>query len=379
MTTVAASRPLVNVYDGSGSSTSTQVELPAVFQAPIRPDIVQFAHTNMAKNARQAYAVNRLAGHQTSAESWGTGRAVARIPRVGGGGTHRSGQGAFGNMCRSGRMFAPTRIWRKWHRKLNKKQRRYATVSSLAASALPALIMARGHRIDDVKEVPLVLSDATIAATKKTREAVTLLEKVGAIADVNRCKDSKKIRSGKGKMRNRRYVMRRGPLIVYADENSKEMERAFRNLPGVELCHVDRMNLLQLAPGGHMGRFCIWTEAAFKRLNAVFGTHTQASEQKKGYTLPKKTMTNGDLARLINSEEIQSVLNDKKQATRRSKLKKNPLKNLGAMMKLNPYAYRAKQIATKEKADKASRKAAIAKKRHDRKMGRAFLNGMMTQ
>lgn len=37
-------------------------------------------------------------GHQTSAESWGTGRAVARIPRVRGGGTHRSGQGAFGNV-----------------------------------------------------------------------------------------------------------------------------------------------------------------------------------------------------------------------------------------------------------------------------------------
>lgn len=39
-----------------------------------------------------------VAGHQTSAESWGTGRAVARIPRVRGGGTHRSGQGAFGNV-----------------------------------------------------------------------------------------------------------------------------------------------------------------------------------------------------------------------------------------------------------------------------------------
>lgn len=52
----------------------------------------------MAKNKRQAYAVNKLAGHQTSAESWGTGRAVARIPRVRGGGTHRSGQGAFGNV-----------------------------------------------------------------------------------------------------------------------------------------------------------------------------------------------------------------------------------------------------------------------------------------
>lgn len=46
----------------------------------------------MAKNKRQPYAVATNAGHQTSAESWGTGRAVARIPRVGGGGTHRSGQ-----------------------------------------------------------------------------------------------------------------------------------------------------------------------------------------------------------------------------------------------------------------------------------------------
>ena len=50
---------------------------------------------SLAKNKRQAYAVSEKAGHQTSAESWGTGRAVARIPRVGGGGTHRSGQVRF--------------------------------------------------------------------------------------------------------------------------------------------------------------------------------------------------------------------------------------------------------------------------------------------
>lgn len=77
---------------------ATQVTMPAVFKAPIRQDIVNFVHTNMAKNKRQPYAVSRKAGHQTSAESWGTGRAVARIPRVRGGGTHRSGQGAFGNV-----------------------------------------------------------------------------------------------------------------------------------------------------------------------------------------------------------------------------------------------------------------------------------------
>ena len=75
------------------------------------------------------------------------GRAVARIPRAGGGGTHRSGQGAYGNMCRGGHMFSPLKVFRKWHRRINRDQRRYATVSALAASAVPALVMARGHKV----------------------------------------------------------------------------------------------------------------------------------------------------------------------------------------------------------------------------------------
>ena len=86
------------MYNEQGEATQNTVPLPAVFKAPIRPDVVNFVHTNMAKNKRQPYAVSRKAGHQTSAESWGTGRAVARIPRVRGGGTHRSGQGAYGNV-----------------------------------------------------------------------------------------------------------------------------------------------------------------------------------------------------------------------------------------------------------------------------------------
>lgn len=95
-----AARPLVSVFNDEGEKreTSEQIPLPTVFCAPIRHDVVNFVHANVAKNKRQPYAVSRLAGHQTSAESWGTGRAVARIPRVRGGGTHRSGQGAFGNV-----------------------------------------------------------------------------------------------------------------------------------------------------------------------------------------------------------------------------------------------------------------------------------------
>ncbi len=75
-----------------------QVTSPTVFEAPIRNDIVEFVHTNVRKNKRVPYSVAKWAGTQSSAESWGTGRAVARIPRVPGGGTHRAGQGAFGNI-----------------------------------------------------------------------------------------------------------------------------------------------------------------------------------------------------------------------------------------------------------------------------------------
>lgn len=140
---VASSRPLVSVYDEKGETTGQQITTPAVLLAPIRPDVVSFVHMEMLKNGRQPYAVSNKAGHQTSAESWGTGRAVARIPRVSGGGTNRSGQGAFGNMCRGGRMFAPTKTWRRWHRRINVNQRRYALCSALAASAIPSLVLSK--------------------------------------------------------------------------------------------------------------------------------------------------------------------------------------------------------------------------------------------
>jgi len=340
------SRPTVTVVSGENGEACGSCGLPEVFRAPIRPDVVNQVHTAMAKNKRQPYAVGRLSGMQSSAESWGTGRAVSRIPRVPGSGTHRSGQGAFGNMCRGGRMFAPTKIWRKWHVKIAVNQRRYALVSALAASALPALVMARGHSIDEVAEIPLVVSNS-VEEFKKTAKAMELLEKLGAAADVDRVKDSKKLRSGKGKLRDRRYTQRRGPLVVYAEDSG--IVKAFRNIPGVELCSVERLNLLQLAPGGHVGRFVVWTQGAFERLDALYGSTEVASEVKKGYKLPRAVMANADLARIINSDEIQSVLNPIKAPPKALPRKTNPLKNKEVMLKLNPNSKNIAKPQTKAK------------------------------
>ncbi|KAI9117476.1 hypothetical protein K1719_011642 [Acacia pycnantha] len=361
----AAARPLVTVQALEGDMATDApptVPLPDVMKASIRPDIVTFVHSNISKNSRQPYAVSKRAGHQTSAESWGTGRAVSRIPRVPGGGTHRAGQGAFGNMCRGGRMFAPTKTWRRWHRRVNVTQKRHAVVSAIAASAVPSLVMARGHRIESVPEMPLVVSDST-EGVEKTKDAIKVLKQVGAFPDAEKAKDSHSIRPGKGKMRNRRYISRKGPLIVYGTEGAKAV-KAFRNIPGIEVANVERLNLLKLAPGGHLGRFVIWTKSAFEKLDSVYGSFDNPSEKKKGYLLPRSKMVNSDLARIINSDEIQSVVRPIKKEGKRAPLKKNPLKNLNAMLKLNPYQKTAKRMALLAEAQRVkAKKEKLDKKR----------------
>jgi len=349
-------RPLVGVYNGDAKAKVEQhVVLPAVFTVPIRNDLVQEVHGAMNKNHRQAHSVSKYAGHQTSAESWGTGRAVARIPRVPGGGTHRAGQGAFGNMCRGGRMFAPTKTWRRWHRKTSISQKRFATTSALAASAIPALVLARGHRIEQISEVPLVIDNKVIDNIDKTTKAVAFLKKINAHDDVEKVKESKKLRPGKGKMRNRRYVQRRGPLIVY-NENGP-MLKAFRNVPGIQLCAVSRLNLLQLAPGGHIGRFIIWTKDAFQKLDTLYGTYKKPSI-KNNFQLPRPIMANADLSRLINSDEIQSVLRPKKEREFYLR-KRNPLKNNRVLHRLNPHAVAMKKINILAQQARAKKRAEI--------------------
>lgn len=241
-------------------------------------------------------------------------------------------------------MFAPTKVWRKWHQKINLGQKRFATASAIAASSSAALLMARGHHVSTVPEVPLVVSSTAFsdAAIKKTSAAVALLNAVGAGPELQKVRNSRKLRAGKGKLRNRRHQQRRGPLIVYEPEkDGKDLVRAFRNIPGVETCPVYALNLLQLAPGGHLGRFVIWSSSAFAALDTVYGSTTEPSELKKDFLLPSALVAQPDIAKLINSSEVQSVLRPVKGGAiskRGAVQKKNPLRNKQVLLRLNPYA-----------------------------------------
>jgi large subunit ribosomal protein L4e len=206
-----------------------------------------------------------------------------------------------------------------------------------------------------VPEVPLVINSKVFenAAISKTSAALGLLKSIGASPDVEKVKNSRKLRAGKGKLRGRRHRQRRGPLVVYNPEvDGPELARAFRNLSGVETCSVFALNLLQLAPGGHLGRFVIWTSSAFAALDEIYGSTTTPSALKKDFLLPSPIVQQADISRLINSSEIQTVVRAARGTARTKRAgvqKKNPLVNKQILLRLNPYAagYHKEKIGQK--------------------------------
>lgn len=189
-----------------------------------------------------------------------------------------------------------------------------------------------------------------------------VLNLTGCDEELKRVTESKKLRAGRGKTRNRRYVMRKGPLVVYAEDNG--IVRAFANVPGIDTCHVDRLNILQLAPGGAVGRFIIWTRTAFARLMDLYGDSAKVSAMKSNYMLHRPLMTNPDLARIINSNEVQSQLNMPKENTRCAIRNRNPLRNHAARCRLNP-AHKALKLKRRNALTPGTKVRKLIEKRQE--------------
>merc|ERR1712087_90946 len=237
---------------------------------------------------------------------------------------------------------------------------------------------ARGHRFMGVNQIPMILDDA-VGQVSKTRDAIALLKAMGLWEDVRRVMANKQLRAGKGKMRDRRHKWRRGPLFV-VEEGAESLRRALRNVPGVDICNVNRLNIRQLCPGGHLGRLCVWTKSAFAALERHFGSGKGVSSTKNGYRLQNDVVSSADMNAIINSDAVQSVLKDAKAQPRRSRgTKANPLVNRRAMAKLNPYSVvlreaRKKTAGVQKKIAKADRKAKATRNKGTRAAFNNLLN-----
>jgi large subunit ribosomal protein L4e len=146
--------------------------------------------------------------------------------------------------------------------KVNKKEKKKALCSAIAATANETLVRARGHRFDCT--LPVVVEDR-LEGLHKTEEVAAALQTLGILSDVERSKDSRKVRPGRGKLRGRRFKQRKSILIVTATEPLQ----AAMNLPGVDAVSVDSLNTEHLAPGTQAGRLTIWTEGALRHLGGM--------------------------------------------------------------------------------------------------------------
>jgi large subunit ribosomal protein L4e len=256
-------RKTAGIFDLQGKSTG-KTTLPKIFSTPLRPDVIKRAVLAIQSSRLQPQGRDPMAGKRTTAESRGTGSATARVPRIKGG----SGRAAFAPSTVKGRQPHPPRAETKIVKKIPKKEAKLALFSAIAATAQKDIVASRGHRIDNVLEIPLII-DSAIEGLTKAKEVEETLTRLGVIQDIARVRDSRKIRAGKGKHRGRKMKQAVGPLIVVVD--NKSLSHAASNVPGVQVTTVANLNTEMLAPGTHPGRLTLWTNGAIERLDKLYG------------------------------------------------------------------------------------------------------------
>ncbi len=256
---------MVDVNDLTGKKIST-AELPRVFNTEARPDLIRRAVVSMQSHRLQPFGPSWLAGKDTSAFSYGPGRGMARIPRIIGGGP-QSGRGAIVPYTVGGRRAHPPVPERVLSKKINKKENNLATASAIACTAIKEFVEARGHIIDKVSDLPLVISD-DLEKIEKTKDVMAALVNLGLGSELSRS-SAKTVRAGKGTKRGRRYKRKRGVLLVTS--KSSPIMKAANNIPGVDVATAHELNVEHLAPGAHPARLTVYTVSALKELDNRFG------------------------------------------------------------------------------------------------------------
>jgi len=247
----------LNVY-GIDGSVKKQIDIPKIFEADYRPDLIGRASVSINSNSRQPYAPKPGAGMRHSVSTWGKGHGVSRVQRLMGSSTAAQSPGNVG-----GRRAHPPRVNEKRSKKMNRKEMRLARLSALAAIADYHKVVARGHKLPQDATVPIVLEN-DLEKIETTKDAVALLDKVGLGDEMTRAENGKRTRAGRGKMRGRKYRIRKSLLVVCSGKCPAI--KSFSNLTGVDVACVDSLNVELLAPGGLAGRLTIMSEAALDRL-----------------------------------------------------------------------------------------------------------------
>ena len=247
------------------------IDLPSVFQTPVRVDLIRRAVRAFQANRRQPYGPNRKAGMRHSVRWSGKGQGVSRAPRIRGTMIGAQAPGTVG-----GRKGHGPKPWADWSLKINHKERRGARNAALAALHEADTVARRGHRFESDRTLPIVVENGLEALwedlagkkgedrVKATKRGAEVLKALGVYGDIERATAGTHIRAGRGKLRGRRYRTPTSVLLVAAKPEG--VMRMFRNFPGVVVVAPSGLNAEVLAPGGDPGRLAIFTEDALETL-----------------------------------------------------------------------------------------------------------------
>jgi large subunit ribosomal protein L4e len=238
----------VTVRDLDGEDTG-ELELPAVFETEFRPDLIRQAVLAAQANRKQDYGADEYAGMRTPAESFGSGRGLAHVPREG-------GQARRVSHTVGGRTAHPPKAEKDHSQSINDKERKLAIRSAVAATAEADVVSGRGHAFDEGTELPVVVDDEFEDLTR-TQEAADALAALGVHADIDRADETNR-KAGRGTTRGRGTRRPTSVLVVTGGEPS----RAARNLAGAGVTTGREVDAEDLAPGGQPGRLTVWTESA---------------------------------------------------------------------------------------------------------------------
>ncbi len=260
------------IYSIKGQKKS-QIELPIQFSTKIRTDLIKRAVIAIQNNSRQRYGADPLAGTKQGdatpkrRRKYGTtyGYGVSRVKRkvLWHRGSRFGWAGAFVANAIGGRRAFPPKAEKDYSQKLNKKERRLAICSAIAATGNKDSIEKRTSTASKISEFPIILESKfeTLSKTKQVRE---LLEKLGLKDELERV-SKRKVRPGIAKLRGRKYKTKKGILFIVSKKC--ELQKAAKNLPGSDVAVVSDLNAKTLAPGAQPGRIAVWTESAIEELS----------------------------------------------------------------------------------------------------------------
>jgi len=260
----------IDILDLEGKPQG-KIELPEMFSESFRPDIIKRAVLSLQSERRQPYGTNELAGLRTSAHYHGRRRYrwtmmmrdMARMPRLHGASPSMSWRARKVPQAVKGRKAHPPKVEKIWYQKINKKEKNLALRSAIAATGNKEIVKNRGHKIDKIKQLPLIIEDR-IGSLKKTKDLEKLFLTLGLEDELKRL-EKRKVRAGRGKMRGRKYKDKVGPLIIVSED--KGIMKACRNLIGVDVQNLNNLSVEDLAPGALPGRLTIWSKSSIEKLS----------------------------------------------------------------------------------------------------------------